>query len=109
MNVFAAAGRPGGAWSRATALSSPARMGDIGSLALGATGDPELLWSEWHSIFEWGDRLRADRLVVAAPPADTVAPRLTARLPGRVPTSGRGAFDLAVPVICPDGCDVRAR
>jgi hypothetical protein len=109
VNVFASAGRPGGVWSRATAVSSPARVGGIGSLALGATGDPELLWSEWTSIFARGDRLRADRLVATAPPADTVAPRLIARLPERVRTAGRGALSVNVPVRCADGCDVRAR
>ena len=70
LRVFAASGRPGGAWTAASPLSAITREATSPSLALGAAGDPRRGLGRDRAARRGGARLRGARL---APDAEAVA------------------------------------
>jgi hypothetical protein len=108
--IAAAAGRVGGAWSAATAVSRATRWAQSPSLALDARGAPQLLWEESTSLAHH-ERLRGARLTpeTEAPAPDRRAPALSVRFPAQLRLSRRGRIRTRVRVRCSEACDVRAR
>ena len=107
--IAAAAGRLGGAWSGATAVSRATRWAQSPSLALGAGGAPQLLWEESTSLAHH-EQLRGARLVpdAEAPAPDRRAPALSVRFPPRLRLS-HGRIRTRVSLRCSEACDARAR
>lgn len=109
LRVFAASGRPGGAWTAASPLSAITHEATSPSLALGAAGEPRVLWVETVS-YSRPPRLRGARLASAeAAQGDHVAPVVATRIPARSPRTRTGVVAFRIPVRCSEACDVRVR